>query len=173
MTRAGELCHARTVFYFAGVNSDLAERMAQHGHARNNLANFVCDLDLACKHFRPLHFGIAGCKRVGGPRWSCTRTTSWAPPRRRGMAGFSIWRHVFDLMHILYSGGVANDFAGGIIVQLCQNQAFAGNEFPEQLAHAFEVYRTWNRRHQCDTHRCKPFSVRRLGSQRSRLPSLT
>ena len=90
------------LFCFAAVKSDLAERLSQHGHARNHLANFVCDLDMACKHFRPLHYG--DCRRQAGWRNTLVMHEDYLMGSTKsiwnGMPGFSIWRHVFDLMHI-------------------------------------------------------------------------
>ena len=80
-----------------------------------------------------------------------------------GMPGFSIWRHVFDLMHILYSNGVANDFSGAMLVHLCGEGRFPGSCIEEQLGAAFLEYREWARLNKGDTHKCKPFTPARLG----------
>ena len=152
-------------FYFAGFKSDLAERLSQHGHSRNHLSNSICDLDLACKHYGPLFYG--DCRRCA--RWRDTAImhadyllgstkTIW-----NGMPGFSIWRHVFDLMHILYSNGVANDFSGAMLVHLCFEGRFPGSCIEEQLGAAFLEYREWARLNKGDTHRYKPFTPARLG----------
>ena len=77
------------------------------------------------------------------------------------MSGFSIHRHLFDFMHMLYSKGVANDFTCAMIACLCNSGTFLGADLEEQLAHAFLDNRKWAAMQSIgrDQHRCKPFSL--------------
>jgi len=134
-------------YYFSGLKADEKAAKEQHCANRCSQANFICMLDVCCKHVEGLCYKDMS---LSAP-WRSTALTHEQcmmfcrePSPWGEMPGFNMWRQLRDGLHVFFHRGLASDVSASTVLEMCKQGYFGtGVSLDAQVANAFDAFRAF------------------------------